>query len=412
MLEKFETENLDNTQSESPEGDPAFEQRQFNHEQLVGMMNQRLESGEKLHDDFTRKCDELENQAGDDYQKAEEARRLKKRSSGIWEAAKTKIMHAGAIGLAVLAVSGAGEFGSNPAYAAEISSRIADAEIKAGKKEVGQDLHMAKMAELRRASLLEADEHYAVFAGKGGHYAPVLEGIGGKTFFDLNCAEIASRLKLPEVSEIEIVHTHPLATKKEFASNNADAGKKYDDNVESVVLPPSFQDIQMAVISSGYFGELGLKVENTVIDPSGEWRFSVDPANGFVKDMAQFRDKALETVLNSLTEKEREAIKGQSAELKGVDARLYFERLYENAETKEVADKIKNIYSKLANDILLKYQDEDLDNLVLIPRELTLDPGKLSSDKKRDLISKYIKSAAKKGISMKYLPLESSRESR
>jgi len=374
-----------------------IERDELTPEQVVVALEKFLENGAKLFADFKLANNSLAEMAGENSIARSRAGNLEERAGKLWEVTRSKLLRVCAIGLAVLAFSGAGEFGVSSARAAEANSISSGADFEAGGKKE-KSAYETKMDQLRQAVLNEESERYVIFAGNVQNSKLVFEGVGKETSFQMNLNEVQIG---KDISEVEIIHTHPLAFKKK-PRGNKNAGNKGEN-----VMPPSFQDIVMAVVSDQYFFKKNIKVKNSVVDPEGKWEFSVDRNNGFIKALTDFNISGFELAFDILTEDDLAVIKKEKGDLfLKADPRNYLFFLLNDPSTKAIGEKLQNQLLKIGQEKMANYQDEDGDNLISIPTEITEDNGLLTSEKRKLLISKYIESARKKGINMKYLPFE------
>jgi hypothetical protein len=135
MTNKSIEQNIEGLQSESlGENRLEIEAGQFAPEQLVSLLRGRLKEGDALLDSFCRQNDVDLEEAPDNSEIKETLMEMRGRAQSLWETAKEKLSRAGAIGLALLAFSGAGEFGPVSAQAAERAPAAA-ASFESGAKE-------------------------------------------------------------------------------------------------------------------------------------------------------------------------------------------------------------------------------------------------------------------------------------
>jgi hypothetical protein len=374
-----------------------IERDELTPEQVVVALEKFLENGAKLFADFKLANNSLAEMAGENSIARSRAGNLEERAGKLWEVTRSKLLRVCAIGLAVLAFSGAGEFGVSSARAAEANSISSGADFEAGGKKE-KSAYETKMDQLRQAVLNEESERYVIFAGNVQNSKLVFEGVGKETSFQMNLNEVQIG---KDISEVEIIHTHPLAFKKK-PRGNKNAGNKGEN-----VMPPSFQDIVMAVVSDQYFFKKNIKVKNSVVDPEGKWEFSVDRNNGFIKALTDFNISGFELAFDILTEDDLAVIKKEKGDLfLKADPRNYLFFLLNDPSTKAIGEKLQNQLLKIGQEKMANYQDEDGDNLISIPTEITEDNGLLTSEKRKRLISKFIESARKKGVSIKYTPFD------
>ena len=366
-------------------------------EQVAAALEKSLEDGAKLFADFKRENTSLAEMAGENSIARSQIGNLEERVGKLWEVTRRKLLSACAIGMAVLAFSGAGEFGVPSARAAEVNVTSSSADFEVGHKKE-KSAYETKINQLRQAALNEKNERYVIFAGNVRNFKPVFENTGNETSFQMNLNDVKIE---NDISEVEIVHTHPLAFKKK-PRGNKNAGNKGEN-----VMPPSFQDVVMAVTADEYFFKKNIKVKNSVVDPEGKWEFSVDRNNGFIKALTDFNISGFESAFDILTEDDLAVIKKEKGDLfMKADPRNYLFYLLNDPSTKAIGEKLQNQLLKIGQEKMANYQDEDGDNLISIPTEITEDTGLLTSEKRKLLISKFIESARKKGVSMKYLSFE------
>lgn len=377
-----------------------MEQGQILPEQLVLLMGNRLESGSLLNDSLHQEGDELIKSAPEDLELMASIGAIQEKSHGLWKTAKEKIMRAGAIGLAILAFSGAGEFGPASAQAVEKApATLVSSEIMPQKE---KSPYKTKMDELKKAALTEAKERYVVFAGTNGKCEPVFEGIGKDTSLELDLDRVDKNIKTRKTTEIEIVHTHPLVFLKTFFPN-ADTKKDKMANI----MPPSFQDIQFAILTNEHFLKNGVTVKNSVIESTGKWELSVDSRNGFVGVIVGLYKDDLPRVFNGMSKSEKEIIRKEMKDyFVQADPRTYLSHLLVNPRTKIISERLQTDLAKIVNKKMEKFQDDDFVNIVLLPDQIT---AEIDVGKKKKMITQYIESARKKGINIKYLPFEEGR---
>lgn len=258
-----------------------------------------------------------------------------------------------------------------------------------------------KMDELRKAALTEPNERFVVFMESNGQDIPVIETKGGSTFASVDRQTVVDKLIESKSLKVEFSHTHPLAYAHTLKKADTYAAEKKDGTVAGYVIPPSMEDIRNLIIAADYFKEMGVEVKSSVIEPGGKWEFTADLNNEFVKAMARFNNEAMDSAWKSLSKEDIAILGKEAANFKGIDPRLYIDKLSGSSESKAALEKILNIWQSKGEEFLLKFQDNDLNNLVLMQDQIT---AETDIGKKKKMIEQYIESARKKGINMRYEP--------
>lgn len=203
--------------------------------------------------------------------------------------------------------------------------------------------------------------------------------------------------------KVEITHTHPWAALPGYLINEKIR------NGKPVPMPPSVSDLTGSIVMSGYFEESNKLIENKIIDPTGEWTYSIkDESNYFVKKYLEFFNECASPDFfeKNLTEEEKEKTP-KYADFKNIHPelrRLYVpKRFLEKMENKFIQQfPEKNLLNSFGEDKSM-YLKSYIKIFELNSKIGTYDENRTKKETEA-LIEEYTKECKKIGFEVSYKP--------
>lgn len=322
------------------------------------------------------------------------------------EDVKAKMKMAVIIGMATLAISEAGEF-AKPVEA------FGNNQIIVEKLEKNEEIdYEKKMSELRDSIYKDNKEKFVIVFRENGK-PRFLEGDGRRNFASIPFDKMEEAVK-KGLGKIEIIHTHPLAA---YQYSSKQVEKIKTGNAQPRPMPPSNADFGGWIQELNRFKSDNIRIENKIIDPTGEWKITVDNTNSFIKKYQELVEYA-----NKMTDSDflKNEFGLSAEEIQSLEKKEYLNDIHpENRihylkadpDAKEIAEKLEKEMTDKVKELFTEQELKDFGE-VFVQSQLSI-AGKISkftenterSDTK-PMIEEYIKKAKKLGVNVSYKPFE------
>lgn len=332
----------------------------------------------------------------------------------LLEEMKAKIKMVAVIGMSATALAGAGEFEAVGAETPDSATKIASLEKNHAPTEnsgaENQKKYDENIDELRDATFTGKNEKFElVFRNKGK--IEFLKSEGKSNFGTIPLDKVAEQLKAG-AEKIEIIHTHPLAAYPGYSEARIAKIKKGE--VDARPMPPSNTDFVSLINELNQFKNSNKRIMNKVIDPTGEWEFTLDEKNGFIDRYSEFMSYMENSSEDDfkrkelgLSDDEIKSLQSKGDEIENTHPENRMLVLQNDPETKKIADKINERFLTKENELFSKQEQAEFDEIFgNEPTSLAVKISKFSLiESKEDvkkMIDEYIERAKKLGINVTY----------
>lgn len=287
-------------------------------------------------------------------------------------------------------------------------SRIEEVVENKDKEKENAESYNKKIAELKESVYKDNHEKFTIVSINNGNLE-FAESAEEKNFGNVDFEKIETAIKNGS-EKIEIIHTHPLEGYPNYSQKEIEEIR--EGKSEPSPHPPSVTDLASLMQELNYFKTDNKRIENKIIDPTGEWIFKIgDENNYFIKKYSAFLEKytnpeVYKTTLNE-TEKNDFQKKGSLIDITHPEYRvMYF------------PDKIKKM---MLDDFRKDFPDKEWFDLFgedksayaknfAETKDLALETSQYDANRTEEeedtLIKKYIEKCKKIGIDVSYKPFK------
>lgn len=272
------------------------------------------------------------------------------------------------------------------------------------------------MDDLEESVFFDDHERYAVCLDSEKK-EKVLMGVGNKDFINVSYDSMGITEALKDkTKKIEIVHSHPISGHEHYQylegmpKDHRLRRAFKEGRLDRPLLPPSPTDFIGLIKNLNNFGEDSDRIENRVVDPSGEWTLRIDKDSSFVRGYSEYLKYASQYSNPDFLRREVGLSDDQVRILKkkniyGVHPEKWMKNLKSDPETSEIASKIEEKLNSRYSELL---NSEDLDNFerIFSLKIYNYKREDGNGDETKRLIEEYIETAKKIGINIEYNPKE------
>ncbi|MEI7498339.1 MAG: hypothetical protein WCK11_03595 [Candidatus Falkowbacteria bacterium] len=236
---------------------------------------------------------------------------------------------AGVIGVFLAAMGSSGEFKESQVEASAIETKTAE------KLKVNEITLEEEIAKLDNGMMTDQEERMVVAIKRGVKWKFIESGGNNKSANAMPPQQV-SELITGGADQVELIHTHPLASCPYSDSLKADirSGK-----VKALPNPPSLDyDIMLASVTYAvHLGEQYQKIKSKVIDPTGVWEFTLDNKHPFV---GKIKNYITDLEKGYLSAEEMALVKKEGIDLDKLNPQELLGALQNNPNTSKFADRL------------------------------------------------------------------------